>query len=126
MMQQTPMLAGQDLGPFALGAGGAQFKLGELTLESFPLTERVIQFELNLAVASDGAGLRAVFEYNTELFDSTTIESMAQHLTELLTSITTDPQQRIASLPLLTRIEEKQLLVEWNETERAYPVAGSM
>jgi amino acid adenylation domain-containing protein len=126
MMQQTPMLAGQELGPFALGAGGAQLKLGELTLESFPITERLTQFELNLAVASDGAGLRALLEYHTELFDSTTIESMAQHLTELLTSITTDPEQRIASLPLLTRTEEKKLLIEWNETERAYPVANSM
>ncbi|HJS25300.1 MAG TPA: amino acid adenylation domain-containing protein, partial [Pyrinomonadaceae bacterium] len=126
MMQQTPMLAGQELAPFALGTGGAQLKLGELTLESFPLTERVTQFELNLAVASDGAGLRALLEYNTELFDSTTIESMAQHLTELLTSITTNPEQRIASLPLLTRTEEKRLLREWNETERDYPVADSM
>jgi amino acid adenylation domain-containing protein len=126
VMQQTPMLAGQELAPFALGAGGAQLKLGELTLESFPLAERVTQFELNLAVASDGACLRALLEYNTELFDSTTIESMAQHLTELLTSITTDPEQRIALLPLLTRTEEKKLLDEWNETERPYPVAGSM
>ena len=126
VMQQTPMLAGQELAPFALGVGGAQLKLGELILESFPLAERVTQFELTLAVASDGVGLRALLEYNTELFDSTTIESMAQHLTELLTAITTDPEQRIASLPLLTRTEEKKLLVEWNETERSYPVADSM
>ena len=126
VMQQTPMLAGHDLAPFALGVGGAQLKLGKLTLESYPLTERVTQFELTLVVAADGAGLRALFEYNIELFDATTIESMAQHLTELLTSITTDPEQRIASLPLLTRTEEQKLLVEWNETERAYPVANSM
>jgi amino acid adenylation domain-containing protein len=126
VMQQTPMVAGQELAPFAVGAAGAQLKLGELTLESFPLAERVIQFELTLAVASDGAGLRASLEYNTELFDATTIESMAQHLTELLTSITTDPEQRIASLPLLTRAEENKLLREWNETARAYPAADSM
>ncbi len=123
MMQQTPL---PELAPFALGAGGAQLKLGELTLESFPLAERVTQFELTLAVASDGAELRASFEYNTELFDSTTIESMAQHLTELLTSITTNPEQRIASLPLLTTTETKTLLSEWTATSRNYPVASSM
>ena len=126
VMQQTPALGGHELAPFALGAEGAQLKLGELTLESVQLAERVTQFELNLFVASDGPGLRAVLEYHADLFDSTTIESMAQHLTELLTSITTDPEQRIALLPLLTRTEEKKLLDEWNETERAYPVAGSM
>lgn len=124
VMQQTP--SGQELAPFALGTGGAQLKLGELTLESILLAERVTQFELTLAVAADGAELRASLEYNIDLFDSTTIESMAQHLTELLTSITNDPEQRIASLPLLTANEEQKLLHEWNETERAFPVTGSM
>ena len=126
VMQQAPTVTGRKLAPFALGAGGAEIKLSELTLESFPLEERVTQFELTLAIAGNGADLRALFEYDAELFDSATIESMAQHFTELLTSITANPEQRIASLPLLTRAEVKTLLIDWNETHRDYPVSGSM
>ena len=125
-MQQAPTVVGQKLAPFALGAGGAQLKLSELTLESLPLAERVTQFELTLAIAASGDDLRASLEYDAELFDAATIESMAQHFTELMTSITSNPEQRIASLPLLTTSEEKTLLSNWNETDRDYPVSGSM
>ncbi|HXQ73964.1 MAG TPA: amino acid adenylation domain-containing protein [Pyrinomonadaceae bacterium] len=126
VMQQAPTVMGRKLAPFALGTGGAEIKLSELTLESFPLEERVTQFELTLAIAGNGDDQRALFEYDAELFDSATIESMAQHFTELLTSITANPEQRIASLPLLTRAEVKTLLIDWNETYRDYPVSGSM
>jgi amino acid adenylation domain-containing protein len=126
VMQQAPTPVGQKLAPFALGAGGAQIELGELTLESVPLTERVTQFELTLAIAGNGDDLRALFEYDAELFDAATVESMAQHFNELLTSIAAHPEQRIASLPLLTKAEEKTLLSDWNHTDGHFPVTGSM
>ena len=126
VMQQAPPVAGQNLASFALGAGGAEIKLRELTLESYPLAERATQFELTLAVAANGAELSALFEYNSELFDAVTIESMAEHFTELLTSITANPEQRIDALPLLSSSEEKTLLSDWNQTYKDYPVSGSM
>ncbi len=126
VMQQTPLLAGQELAPLALGARGAQVKLKELTLESFPIAERATQFELSLAIAANGPELLASFEYSTELFDAATIESMAQHFAESLTSIAADPEQHIASLSFLTRSEEKKLLRDWNATRRDYPRSDSM
>ena len=126
VMQQAPTLVGQKLAPFALGAGDAQIQLSELILESLQLAERVTQFELTLAIAGNGDDLSALLEYDAELFDSATIESMAQHFTELLTSITANPEQRVASLSLLTKAEEKTLLSDWNATDRDYSVSGSM
>ena len=44
------------------------------------------KFDLNLVFgeADDGAGLTAIWEYNSDLFDRTTIEQMARHLQQLL------------------------------------------
>ena len=126
VMQQMPAPAIQGLAPFALGAGGACVKLNELELESVALDQRATQFDLTLAVANDGDGLLASLEYNADLFDRTTIESMSQHFTELLASIANDPEEHIDSLRLLTKSEEEQLLLEWNDTGRDYPESASM
>ena len=65
--------------------------------------------------------LPAVFEYNTDLFDATTIERMIGHFQTLLEGIVANPDARLSELPLLTNAERHQLLVEWNNTRADYP-----
>jgi aspartate racemase len=65
--------------------------------------------------------LTLTFEYSTDLFEAATIERMAANLQTLLEGIVVNPEQRIAELPLLTKQERTQLLVEWNQTESDYP-----
>ncbi|MEM9271461.1 MAG: amino acid adenylation domain-containing protein [Cyanobacteria bacterium P01_F01_bin.143] len=60
-------------------------------------------------------------EYNTELFDAITIEKLLSHVQTLLAGLITNPEQDLASLPLLTEAETHQLLVEWNNTQQNYP-----
>ncbi|MEG3898415.1 MULTISPECIES: amino acid adenylation domain-containing protein [unclassified Microcoleus] len=60
-------------------------------------------------------------EYNTDLFDSQTIERWMKHWQTLLESIVANPEQRVWDLPLLKPAELKELLVEWNDTETDYP-----
>ncbi|MEH2319621.1 non-ribosomal peptide synthetase [Nostoc sp.] len=66
-------------------------------------------------------GLRGVMVYNTDLFDQATISRMLKHFKTLLSSILTNPEQRIANLPLLSKVELHQVLVEWNNTKAYYP-----
>ncbi|MEZ4726488.1 MAG: condensation domain-containing protein [Caldilineaceae bacterium] len=87
-----------------------------LILEPFPLAEEEGQFDLSLHVFDEGETLRAVFKYNTDLFEAATIERMAGHFQTLLTGILAKPQARLGELPLLTAAERRQLLVTWNET----------
>jgi len=61
------------------------------------------------------------FEYNTDLFEATTIARMAGNFQILLESIVANPDQRLSDLPLLTAAEQHQLLVEWNNTRTDYP-----
>ena len=65
--------------------------------------------------------LRGSLNYNTDLFDASTIERMLGHYKTLLEGIVANPEQRISELPLLTEAEKHQLLVEWNDTKRDYP-----
>jgi amino acid adenylation domain-containing protein len=62
-----------------------------------------------------------VFEYNTDLFDSATIERMVGHYCMLLEAVVANPQARISDLPLLTEAERHKLLVEWNGTKVEFP-----
>ncbi len=79
------------------------------------------KFDLTLSMAEIEGKLKGSLEYNTDLFDAITIKRMPGHFLTLLESIVADPDQRIADLPLLTPAEQRQLLVEWNDTAIGYP-----
>jgi amino acid adenylation domain-containing protein len=79
------------------------------------------KFELTLSLQDTEQGLSATVEYNTDLFDHTTITWMLGHFHTLLEGIITDPEQRLADLPLLTAAERQQLLAVWNTTSADYP-----
>lgn len=59
--------------------------------------------------------------YNRNRFEEATITRMLGHLQTLLEGIVTHPEQQLKDLPLLTAAERNQLLVEWNNTQAAYP-----
>jgi len=99
-MQKAPQLHEEGLSLFALGECGARMHLGGLELESMRLEQRIAQFDLSLIVAEAKDGLVATFEYNTALFDPTTISRMAEHFTTLLRGLAENPSRPISGLPL--------------------------
>jgi non-ribosomal peptide synthetase component F len=62
-----------------------------------------------------------VLEYNTDLFDRETMRRMLSHYARLLESIAASPQARLSHLQMLGEQEQRQQLLEWNATARAYP-----
>jgi amino acid adenylation domain-containing protein len=126
VLQQAQTAQGQAASAFALGEAGAEMRSGRLAFESLALEQRVAQFDLSLAVAEADETLLASFEYNTDLFDATTVARMAGHFRTLLESIADDPGRTLSGLPWLTAEERRQLLVEWNSTAVDYPPAGNL
>ncbi|QIR37149.1 amino acid adenylation domain-containing protein [Tolypothrix sp. PCC 7910] len=59
--------------------------------------------------------------YDNSRFDDATITRMLGHFQILLEGIVSNPEERISELPLLTKPEQQQLLVEWNNTHVDYP-----
>ncbi|HEX8139745.1 MAG TPA: MupA/Atu3671 family FMN-dependent luciferase-like monooxygenase [Pyrinomonadaceae bacterium] len=115
-LQKTPAHNEHSLGPLALGESGTKTKLADLLLEAVTPEQRVAQFDLSLTLAEDADCLLASFQYNTDLFDRSTISRMSDHFCVMLESITENPDKRISELEILTGRERRQLLEEWNDT----------
>ena len=96
-------------------------KLEGLTLSLLESDIGAAKFDLNLFMVEEAEGLKGSLEYNTDLFDASTIKRMLGHFQVLLEGIVADPEQRLSALPLLTEPERHQLLVEWNDTATDYP-----
>ncbi|OBQ34694.1 MAG: hypothetical protein AN485_15395, partial [Anabaena sp. MDT14b] len=82
---------------------------------------KIAKFDLTLTMRETDQRLVGEWEYNTDLFDGSTIERMAVHFQNLLMGIVENPQQAVGEIPMLNTEERHQLLVEWNDTVRAYP-----
>ncbi|MBV9341275.1 MAG: amino acid adenylation domain-containing protein, partial [Acidobacteria bacterium] len=76
------------------------------------------KFDLYLELDERPQGLIGRFTYSTDLFDAATISGMAGHWQKLLEEIVANPQRRLCEFPLLTEREQRQILVEWNDTRR--------
>ncbi len=120
VMQQSGSMGSGQLAPFALGNSEAQLEFGNLRLESFALEQRVSLFDLRLSMAETRDVLVGSMEYNTDLFEATTIERMLGHFETLLESIVADPQRRVDDYALMPADEKEQVLVEWNDTTVDY------
>lgn len=91
------------------------------TLTQMDVTVGTSKFDLSLELDDRPEGLIGRFEYNSDLFDASTIERMVGHWQTLLTSIVANPAQRLTELPMLTLLELEQLLTTWNNTQAIYP-----
>ncbi len=79
------------------------------------------KFDLTLFITDCGDEIWLELEYSTDLFDDARMVRMLGHYQALLESVASNPDQRLAELPLLSPVERQQMLVEWNQPERAYP-----
>ena len=73
---------------------------------------------LCLCFRSDG---RAELLYREGALSSADAQGIAEQFSTFLVGLTTDSQQRLAQLPLLTAEQSHRLLVEWNATAESFP-----
>jgi amino acid adenylation domain-containing protein len=102
-----------------------QPNLMDLTLTglklNFPQPEvTTSQTDLLLDLYDGAAGMIGALHYNTDLFDRSTITRMVEHFQTLLAGVAADAGQRLSELPLLSKRERVQCLLEWNQTDTDY------
>ncbi|HEX6288076.1 MAG TPA: amino acid adenylation domain-containing protein, partial [Herpetosiphonaceae bacterium] len=90
-------------------------------IEPLAVEGHTAKFDLSLVLSETPGGLVGAIEYRTALFDAGTMGRLGQQYGRLLEAIVADPAQCIARLPLLSDAERRQLIVDWNATEAAYP-----
>src|SRR5207249_9986203 len=98
------------------------FPLAGIRTSTGFVTTRASKFGFSLTMERSAEGWTAAAEYSTDLFDADRVERMLDHWRVVLESIVLTPAQRVSEIPLLTAAERQQILVEWNRTEREYPL----
>ncbi len=99
----------------------SHIKTGELMVSPKEFHNGTSKLDLTLFMGETQQGLIAMAEYNADLFDKETVDRMLGHLQMILEEIVISPERRISELLLLTNAEQQRLLLEWNDTQRAYP-----
>lgn len=85
--------------------------------------KRAVNFDLFLNIVDTGNGLRLECDYNTSLYDESTIAGWLDCYRTLLAGMVANPKESVASLPLLTPQVRKFLLEDCNATATALPIA---
>ena len=79
------------------------------------------KFDLTLELREAQGRIRGGLNYATALFDQSTAERYAGYLRAALVEMAADDTKPAAALSLLSAEEQRKLLVDWNQTEAAYP-----
>jgi amino acid adenylation domain-containing protein len=69
------------------------------------------------------AGIVCDIRFDTDLFDRSTVETIAGRLTRVLTAVAGDAEQTIGDIDILAAAEREDILTNWNDT--AHDVAGT-
>ena len=97
-----------------------------LTFRSLDFDSGTSQLDIFLSMAESEEGLTGCLEYNTDIFDLTTITQFIHNFQTLLENIVANPDQHICELSLLTASEQEQLLFKFNQTRADYPQDASL
>jgi len=95
-----------------------------LSMQILEQEQQTAKFDLTLALRETNDGLQMSWEYCTELFQATSIVSMAEAFVELLTGIVAEPNRPINSLPLVSARTQRLLLEEFACTHAEHPEAA--
>ena len=101
----------------------------ELVTKDFPYRNPISTtiWELFLNVMEKRGGeVEIQCDFCTELFRQETIQRWLGHFRTLLGSVLENPEGRIWELPILTDVERKTIVTDWNRTETEFPRNASI
>ncbi|MFC0514087.1 non-ribosomal peptide synthase/polyketide synthase [Mucilaginibacter angelicae] len=86
-----------------------ELQLGGLRLKQIQDAHQTAKFDITLFIIESENGLRAGLEYNTDLYDESTISRMAGHYSQLLNAIVDAPNESVGRLNMIGGAESNQL-----------------
>ncbi|MYW15312.1 AMP-binding protein, partial [Streptomyces sp. SID2955] len=92
---------------------------GGVRFADHPLPRPAARFDLVLEFTPDAAGgCVLTAEYNTDLFEASTVARLTAHLHRLLEGMADGPGRRLAELSMLSAEEQRTLVDTWNPPAR--------
>ncbi len=89
----------------------------EITLKPLSSDNKTSKFDLTVYL-SQSDSLSGFFEFNTDLFDKSTIERLARHFTLLLERLLASPDKSLKEHSLLTESEKETITHHWLSGEQ--------
>ncbi|MDJ0836306.1 MAG: amino acid adenylation domain-containing protein [Acidobacteriota bacterium] len=95
--------------------------LPDARLEPVATGRRTSRFDITVFFTEHAHGIWGLFEYNTDLFDASTMDRMARHFVHLLEQVCASPDRPLSDVNLLSEDETAQLITHWNQTGAPIP-----
>jgi amino acid adenylation domain-containing protein/non-ribosomal peptide synthase protein (TIGR01720 family) len=98
-----------------------------LQVTPVPAWTGTTKFDISVSLwerrAEDGtpAGLDGVIDYSADLFDSATVEALAQRLRRVLEQAAARPDLRVGELDVVDPAERRMMVRGWNDTAQPVP-----
>ncbi len=106
-LAQTPLFQAA----FVMQKFEQAIRLGSVRGELMPIDSGTAKLDLSLSMDETPNGLTGALEYNTGLFDETTVVRMLADFERLLVFVAKEPSQPLSAMQLLTREEREQVRV---------------
>lgn len=106
---------------FSLERFGSEKRFEGLEAEADPNPKSFVNFDIFLNVLESENGLTLDCDYNTGLFDESTIARWLRYYETLLLGMVDNLDQTVSRLPLLDEAECRQLAIDFNQTAADYP-----
>jgi amino acid adenylation domain-containing protein len=97
-----------------------------ITTQPLTVDGHVAKFDLTLFAGEYAGRIECAAEFNTDLFDTATIERLLTHLETLLQHALVQPEQSVRAIPLLDAAERALVLDTWNTTPNTVPTEQSI
>ncbi|HVG59538.1 MAG TPA: amino acid adenylation domain-containing protein [Hyalangium sp.] len=100
-------------------------ELPGLTMHPLQPESGTAKFDLTLELVETDGSFTGALEFNTDLFDRTTVERMATHLQAILEAAMAEPEARLSRLLRLPAGERQRILALGQGAARLQPCAGA-
>ena len=107
---------------FNLERIGGSSEFAGLNAEIDPNPKSAVNFDLFFNIVESDQGLKIDCDYNTDLFDESTIARWLNHYETLLLGAVPDPDKLVDDLPMMTPSELSSLLAAWNPAPKTSAV----
>jgi amino acid adenylation domain-containing protein len=104
-------------------SGFKGLNFGGLGVEITTNRKAFATFDIYFNMLETDGGVVIDCEYNTDLFDASSVGRWLEHFRVLLKAAVADPDVAVARLPLIGEEDRHRQLLEWNATDREYPHA---
>ncbi len=98
-----------------------QLKLPGIRWNPMHLTQVTARFDLTLSFVDRESRFEGELEYNTDLFRDDTAHRVAGHFHNLLRAVLEAPTRPLYRASMLSEVERRRMLVEWNEWQPIAP-----